>query len=123
MDFNIGKRIKEIRKSKGMTAKEVVSSVGMGAPMYSRIENGVNDPSFSSLKKIAKALGIKLSDIFNTEDELIEVNSYDASIMEKIKLVEILTTEEKKMVFAFIDALIGKKKMKDALSGIINETT
>ena len=106
-----------------MTAKEVVSSVGMGAPMYSRIENGVNDPSFSSLKKIAKALGIKLSDIFNTEDELIEVNSYDASIMEKIKLVEILTTEEKKMVFAFIDALIGKKKMKDALSGIINETT
>jgi len=123
MDLDIGKRIKEIRKSKGMTAKEVVSSVGMGAPMYSRIENGVNDPSLSSLEKIAKALGVKLSDIFNTDDELVEINSYDASIMEKIKLVEILTTDEKKMVFSFIDALIGKKKMKDALSGIINETT
>jgi hypothetical protein len=35
---------------------------------------------FGSLKE--------LSDFFDTDDKLADVNSYDASIMEKIKLVE-----------------------------------
>lgn len=119
--MDIGKRIKSIREAKGMTAKEVISSVGMGAPMYSRIENGVNEPSLTTLEKIAKALGVKLSDIFDTDDKLADVNSYDASLMEKIKLVETLNEEEKKMVFSFVDALVGKKKLKDALSGVLND--
>ena len=83
--MDIGKKIKSIREAKGMTAKDVISAVGMGAPMYSRIENGVNEPSLSTLEKIAKALGVKLSDFFDTDDKLADVNSYDASIMEKIK--------------------------------------
>jgi transcriptional regulator with XRE-family HTH domain len=119
--MDIGKKIKSIREAKGMTAKDVISAVGMGAPMYSRIENGVNEPSLSTLEKIAKALGVKLSDFFDTDDKLADVNSYDASIMEKIKLVEELNDEEKKMVFSFVDALVGKKKLKDALSGVLNE--
>jgi transcriptional regulator with XRE-family HTH domain len=93
----------------------------MGAPMYSCIENGVNEPSLSSLEKIAKAPGIKLSDLFETDDKLTEVNSYDASIMEKIKLIEGLNEEEKKTVFNIVDAFIGKKKLKDALSNVLSD--
>lgn len=118
--MDIGKKIKSIREAKGMTAKEVISAVDMGAPMYSRIENGVNEPSLSTLEKIAKALGVKLSDFFDTDDKLADVNSYDASIMEKIKLVEELNEEEKKIVFSLVDALVGKKKLKDALSGVLD---
>jgi transcriptional regulator with XRE-family HTH domain len=40
--MDIGKKIKSIREHKGLTAKEVISAVDMGAPMYSRIENGVS---------------------------------------------------------------------------------
>ncbi len=117
--MNIGKKIKSIREAKGMTAKEVISAVDMGAPMYSRIENSVNEPSLSTLEKIAKALGVKVSDFFDTEDKLADVNSYDASIMEKIKLIEVLNDEEKKIVFSLVDALVGKKKLKDALSSAL----
>lgn len=119
--MEIGKKIKSIREAKRMSAKDVISAVDMGAAMYSRIENGVNDPSLNTLEKIARALGIKLSDFFYTDDRLADVNSYDASIMEKIKLVEELNEEEKKMVFSFVDALVGKKKLKDALSGVLND--
>lgn len=80
--------------------KEVISAVDMGAPMYSRIENGVNEPSLSTFEKIAKTLGVKLSDFFDTDDKLADVNSYDASVMEKIKLVEELNDEEKKSCLA-----------------------
>jgi len=118
--MEIGKKIKSIREAKEMTAKEVISAVDMGAAMYSRIETGKTEPSLSTLEKIAKALGVKLSDFFDG-DKLADVNSYDASIMEKIKLVEGLNEEEKKIVFSLVDALVGKKKLKDALSGVLND--
>ena len=41
--------------------------------------------------------------------------------MEKIKLVEVLNDNEKKIVFSLVDALVGKKKLKDALSFVLNE--
>ncbi|HFG0566887.1 helix-turn-helix domain-containing protein [Flavobacterium psychrophilum] len=84
-------------------------------------QSRVNEPSLSTLEKIAKALGVTLSDFFDTDDKLADVNSYDASIMEKIKLVEVLNDEEKKIVFSLVDALVGKKKLKDALSGVLND--
>ncbi|OWP82906.1 MULTISPECIES: helix-turn-helix domain-containing protein [Flavobacterium] len=119
--MDIGKKIKSIREAKGMTAKEVISAVDMGASMYSRIENGVNEPSLSTLEKIAKALGVALSDFFTDNDLTTDVNSYDGSLMEKVKMIEALSDEEKKTVFSIVDAFVGKKKLKDALSGVLND--
>ena len=94
---------------------------GLGAPMYSRIETGKAEPSLTTLEKIAKALGVKLADFFEVDTNLEEINSYDASVMEKVKTIEELDSEEKKMVFAFVDALVGKKKLKDALSSVLQD--
>ena len=119
--MDIGKRIKQIREAKDLTAKEVVTTVDMQPAMYSRIENGKTEPSLSSLEKIAKALGVKLSDLFDDEDKLADVNSYDASLMEKVKLIEDLNDDEKKTVFSIVDAFAGKKKLKDALANVLND--
>ena len=118
--MDIAKRIKKIREAKGMTAKEVISTVGMGAAMYSRIETGKTEPSLSTLEKIAKALGVALPDFFTDDDKLADVNSYDGSLMEKIKTIEALNEEEKKTVFSIVDAFVGKKKLKDALSNAMD---
>ena len=98
-----------------------VTSAPVGAAMYSRIETGKTEPSLSTLEKIAKALGVKLSDFFDTDDKLADVNSYDGSLMEKVKAIEALSDEEKKTVFSIVDAFVGKKKLKDALSGVLND--
>ena len=119
--MDIAKRIKTIREKKGMSQKELITAVGLGAPMYSRIETGKAEPSLTTLEKIAKALGVKLVDFFDADDNLEDINSYDASLMEKVKTIEELNPEEKKMVFAFVDALVGKKKLKDALSGVLSD--
>jgi hypothetical protein len=55
------------------------------------------------------------------DHNLTDVNSYDASLMEKIKLIERLSEEEKKTIFNIVDAFIGKKKLKDTLSKVLSD--
>jgi transcriptional regulator with XRE-family HTH domain len=92
----------------------------MDPAQYSRIENGKTDPSFSAVEKIAKAIGVELSDLFRAEEVFKDVNSYDKSLMEKLSLVEKLEDKEKQAFFSIMDALLAKKKLKDTLSNAIN---
>ena len=39
-NMEISKNIKRVREAKGLSQKEVISAIGMGAAQYSRIENG-----------------------------------------------------------------------------------
>ena len=117
--MDVGSKIKCIREAKGLSQKEVITAISMGASQYSRIETGKTEPSISSLEKISHALGISLSELFASEDELLEVNSTDKTLMEKIKLIESLDDEEQRTLFNILDAFISKKKLRDALSNAL----
>jgi hypothetical protein len=41
--------------------------------------------------------------------------------MEKVALVETLQEEERKTIYNMLDAFIGKKKLKDALSSVLQD--
>jgi hypothetical protein len=38
--------------------------------------------------------------------------------MDKLKVIEALSNEEKKTAVSIVDGIAGKKKLKDALSGV-----
>jgi len=119
--MNINKRIKEIRELKGMTSKDVVSAIeDMSISSYSRIENSRIEPSVTTLRKVAKALDVRISELVEEDTVFDEVKSYDSSLIVKVRLIEELTEEERKIVFSLVDALISKKKLKDALAGVLN---
>lgn len=99
----------------------MLNASGLDKAQYSRIENGKTDPSFSTLEKIAKALGVSLSELFATTDEIKEVNSHDKTVMEKVSLIESLTDDEKQTIYSMLDAFIGKRKLKDALSNVLQD--
>jgi len=119
MTAMIGTKIKKAREAKGLSQKEVALSLKMDPAQYSRIENGKTDPSFSSIEKIAKALGVDLSDLFKADEIFKDANSYDKSLMEKLSLIEKLEDKEKQAFFSVMDALLAKKKLKDTLSDAI----
>ncbi len=118
--MNLAERIKQIRASKMLSQKEVIAAIDMGAAQYSRIENGKTDPSVSTLKKIAKALGVTLAELFADDNQSIDINSSDKTLMEKVKLIEELDQEEQLTIFKILDAFVSKKKLKDALTSAIN---
>jgi len=119
--MDIGSNIKRVREAKNLSQKEVITAIDMGAAMYSRIESGKTEPSLSTLEKIAKALGVSLTELIQSDESMSDVNSVDKSLMEKVRLMEALNDEERKTIYTMLDAFIGKKKLKDALSNVLHD--
>jgi len=53
----VGRRLKEVRREKSMTLKQVADSSGMSPTHISEIERGKTSPTVGALRKIARALG------------------------------------------------------------------
>lgn len=60
---NIGKKITEIRKQKGLTQEEVSELAKINLRTLQRIEKGETDPRGNSLKGICEALNINIEDV------------------------------------------------------------
>ena len=63
----LGKRLKEIRKSKNLTQEQVAEMVGVETPSISNIENGKFYPAAENLDKLMEALNISPHELFNCE--------------------------------------------------------
>lgn len=61
--MNIGEQIKNTRTAKNLSQKEVALALEMDQAQFLRIENGKTDPSFSTIEKIAQALGVELVEL------------------------------------------------------------
>lgn len=62
--YNMDLRIKEILKEKKITAISLADTVGMAQPSMSNIVNGKVMPSVETLERIAVALGVPFTDLF-----------------------------------------------------------
>ncbi len=60
----VGNRIKESRKDKRMTQKEVAGILCMTQQQYSRFENGVFELDYENLVKISQLFEVSLDYLF-----------------------------------------------------------
>lgn len=63
-DDQIGGRLKAVRMSKGMSAREVAERAGVTAAYISRLENGRMSPTVASLSRVMQALGESVGALF-----------------------------------------------------------
>lgn len=61
----IGNNIKEARRAKGLTQKEVASVMLMTQQQYSRFENGVFELNYDQILKLCKILDTTPNEIFS----------------------------------------------------------
>lgn len=117
--MNLGQSLRKIREAKGLAQKEVAIAAKMDTGQYSRIENGKTDPSFSAVVRIAKALGVELTELFRADELFKEVTSKDKTLMEKISIINTLGKDEQTAIFKVIDLAASNKKLKDNLTQLI----
>lgn len=58
-----GRKLKLARKNKMLTQEKVADKAEISVNYYARIERGEENPSFDVLLSVAKALGVKMSDV------------------------------------------------------------
>jgi transcriptional regulator with XRE-family HTH domain len=61
----VGKNISNARKEKSLTQEEVCTELEMDKPYLSSIENGRQNSTLLTLKKLADAIGVEVKDFFN----------------------------------------------------------
>lgn len=58
-----GKRLKELRKSRGFTQQALAEKAEIDEKHLSRVENGKYFPSYATLNKLLGALGVTLDEV------------------------------------------------------------
>jgi len=64
-DVDVGERLRVIRSRRRLTLREVAERAGLSESFLSQVERGRASASVASLRRIADALGIGISDLFH----------------------------------------------------------
>jgi transcriptional regulator with XRE-family HTH domain len=67
---DVGKQIRKLRISRGLSLRALADRGGMSANAISLIERGENSPTVSTLHQITTALNVSIADLFNEETSL-----------------------------------------------------
>jgi transcriptional regulator with XRE-family HTH domain len=59
----LGKNLKRIRAGKGISQGDIVKASGIDKAMISNIENGKTNPTLATIAKLAKAIGVSISEL------------------------------------------------------------
>jgi DNA-binding XRE family transcriptional regulator len=62
-DQGLAAVLKELREDRGMTQEDLAFNAGLTVSTMSRIERGLNDPGWTTVARLAKALGVSLEEI------------------------------------------------------------
>ncbi|ADL08661.1 helix-turn-helix domain-containing protein [Thermosediminibacter oceani] len=62
----IAEKISKLRKQKGLTLKELSEMTGLSVSFLSQVENGYSSLAITSLKKIADALNVPITEFFSS---------------------------------------------------------
>lgn len=63
-DIRLARKIQKIRKSKGITQEQLAEKVGVSTTWIGYVETAYRIPNLKMIYKIARALGVKVKDIF-----------------------------------------------------------
>ena len=64
---NLGHAIREVRRTKGLTQRQVAEAAGCTPAYLSLVENGKADPSLTMLKKLAAAVDTRVVDMLRDQ--------------------------------------------------------
>ena len=79
--MNIGTKIKEIRKQRGITQAQLCGDI-ITRNMLSQIESGKASPSIATLSQIAKQLNVPIEYLVSEDNDIFTFNGYLFKITE-----------------------------------------
>lgn len=85
---DIGEKIKSIRKSRGLTQKQLGEKLGISQALVGQYETGKRKPKLEQITRIANALSVDIGDLIDS----VPINNY-MSIEQFLDMVKYLVGE------------------------------
>lgn len=104
------KRIRILRKERGINQQRLASELNVTQAMISKYELGLSEPDIETICRIAEFFGVSSDYLLEISDEKISISSYG------------LSDTEKEILFGFkrLDG-IQKAKLQAYLQGLLQE--
>ena len=105
-DNSLGEKIRQYRKSKGLTQEQLAEKIGIDNKHLSRIEKGRHMPTYHVLKKLSKVLDF---DIYAIEEQsLNEIKQPDKIYLKSLQILNSAKNEKEKKYY--LEALTHAQK-------------
>jgi transcriptional regulator with XRE-family HTH domain len=107
---NIGKRLADIRKSRGLTQTQLANLIGISQGMVSEYEIGRVTISADMLARFCMALNCSADDVFNLSYEIPKVKT-SLRLVKRMNAIDALPETTKKYILKTIDIALEANKM------------
>ncbi|MEE4196440.1 MAG: helix-turn-helix transcriptional regulator [Bacteroidales bacterium] len=107
--MTLGQNIANLRKAKKLSQNELGKQAGTSGDLIGRYERDEVKPSIEVAVKIANALEVSLDYLVGSTDLIL-----DKGIIKRIQEIQLLDNEDKKHLYALMDAFLRDYKAKQA---------
>lgn len=83
--MDIGKKIKHIRTSKGLSMYRITQITGISGHHIKGIEDGTRQPTIETLQKLLVPLGITLAELFSTDSSSTYLSDKERTLIENFR--------------------------------------
>lgn len=111
---DFGARLKEGRKKKGWTQKELAAQIGVQFSLLNKYECGLHAPPLDKLVQLAEVLDTSV-DYLLTGSRTDAVPLTSTRLLERFRELEQFGVEDRETVVRLIDAMIVKHRVEGAL--------
>lgn len=112
-----GARLKQLRKDKRWSQKELAAKVEIRFQQLNKYESGLNIPPPEIWIKLAEALNTTVDHLLTGQTpETFELNN--TRLIQRLKAIEDFQIDEQETVIKLIDAMIAKHQMEGTLRAL-----
>ena len=115
-----GLRLKELRKQKGWTQKELANKVDIHFSQLNKYECGMHIPPIEKLIQLSNGFRVTLDYLIMGNQEK-QQTLHNIRLLQRLQDVEKFDDDDQEMIIKMIDAMIVKHRVEGAVQPIDNQ--
>lgn len=114
LPVSLGARIKELRKARGWSQRDLCARANVSPAQLSKYESGTNQVPLRALIRIARALAVPLDTLLPDTGSDVTCDAEDAQLLARFLNVLALGREEKAVACSLLDTVIAMQSLREA---------
>ncbi len=101
--MDIAERLKRARKTKNLSVYKLSQITGVSETHIRDLERGDRNPSFDTLSRLVKPLGLSLADMFNESEDVSYLSNDEKALVECYRM---LSKDKEEALLNFLKTIV-----------------